>query len=90
MQRPDTKPGWHFSGNFWWATGRYLQTLNQSIGEQYHDAELWVGSGSPSYFSLWQTYTKDDRMAVLHDVAFVPKLYVDADPKQVMLHAQHS
>ena len=26
MQRPDARPGWHFSGNFWWAAGSYLRS----------------------------------------------------------------
>lgn len=90
MQRADARPGWHFSGNFWWATGSYLLSLNPTIGELYHDTELWIGSGDPKYFSLWQTPTRDDRMAVLHDVPFLPKLYVDADQRQVILHSQHS
>ena len=90
MQRPDARPGWHFSGNFWWAAGSYLQSLNRTVGALYHDTELWVGSGRPRFFSLWQTPTKDDRTAVFYDVPFLPKLYVDADQRQAMLHAQHS
>ena len=90
MQRPDALPGWHFSGNFWWAAGGYLRTLNATIGEQYHGPELWLGTGSPSYFSLWQTPTKDGRMSVFYDVPFAPKMYVDADQRQAMLHMEHS
>ena len=73
-----------------WATGRYLQSLNTTIGDLYHDSELWISSGSPRYFSLWQTPTKDDRMSVFYDVPFPPKMYVDATQRQAILHMEHS
>ena len=90
MQRPDAKPGFHFSGNFWWATGAYLLTLDHSIGGLYHDPELYIGSKAPKYFSLWQIPTKDGRSAVLHDFPFTPKRYIDANPRDQALHALHN
>ncbi len=46
----DTPIGYfpHFSGNFWWAKTRYLQTLNHGYLEsdwRYH-REFWVGSNT--------------------------------------------
>ncbi len=90
MQRADAKPGYHFSGNFWWATGAYLLTLNPKIGDLYHDPELFIGSNAPKFFSLWQIPTKDGRVAVLHDFPFTPKRYIDADSRQQALHALHN
>lgn len=87
MQRPDARSGGHFSGNFWWATGTYLLSLDADIGEQYHDPELYIGSGTPRFHSLWQIATKDGRIAVLHDFAYTPKFYVDATARQQALHA---
>ncbi|BDA45504.1 hypothetical protein COCOBI_07-2910 [Coccomyxa sp. Obi] len=90
MQRADAKPGFHFSGNFWWATGAYLLTLDHRIGGLYHDPELFIGSKAPKFFSLWQIPTKDGRVAVLHDFPFTPKRYIDADPRHQALHALHN
>lgn len=90
MQRADAKPGYHFSGNFWWATGAYLLTLDPKIGDLYHDPELFIGSNAPRFFSLWQIPTKDGRVAVLHDFPFTPKRYIDADSRQQALHSLHS
>lgn len=90
MQRADAKPGYHFSGNFWWATGAYLQTLDPRIGNLYHDPELFIGTNSPKFISLWQIPTKDGRVAVLHDFPFAPKRYIDADQRQQALHVLHN
>ena len=32
----------HFSGNFWWANSRYIQTLPKEIGSEYYDPEFWI------------------------------------------------
>ena len=90
MQRPDAKPGGHFSGNFWWANGAYILSLDAAIAEQYHDPELFIGLQSPRYFSLWQIPTKDNRVAVLHDLPYSPRHYVDASARQQALHVKHS
>ena len=90
MQRPDAKPGRHFSGNFWWATGAYVLSLDASIAEQYHDPELFIGSGDPRYYSLWQVPTRDSRVAVLHDLPYSPRHYADATARQRALHVKHS
>ena len=37
----------HFSGNFWWATPRYLARLRESIGVRPFDPEGWIGSAQP-------------------------------------------
>lgn len=34
----------HFSGNFWWARGDYIQKLSEKIGADYYDPEFWIGS----------------------------------------------
>lgn len=90
MQRPDARPGSHFSGNFWWANGAYVLSLDTSIAEQYHDPELFIGSQNPRFYSLWQVPTKDSRVAVLHDLPYSPKHYVDATARQKALHVKHS
>lgn len=90
MQRKDARSGRHFSGNFWWATGSYLLTLPAKIGDGYHDSELWVASKNPRFFSLWQIHMRDGSVAVLHDFAYTPRRYVDADARDQALHAKHN
>ena len=47
-------PHKHFSGNFWWATSNYINTLNKiSISFVRHDAEWWILSRqNVNYFEL--------------------------------------
>ena len=40
-------PAPHFSGNFWWATPRYVATLPASIGPNHLELEGWIGSNQP-------------------------------------------
>jgi hypothetical protein len=40
-------PAPHFSGNFWWATARYVSTLPGSIDGHYLAPEFWIGSSLP-------------------------------------------
>lgn len=41
------EPAPHFSGNFWWATPRYLRSLPETIGPLSFDQEAWIGSNQP-------------------------------------------
>jgi hypothetical protein len=41
------EPAPHFSGNFWWATPRYLASLPANIGANHFDPEAWIGSNQP-------------------------------------------
>ncbi len=41
------EPTPHFSGNFWWATPRYVASLPQTIGPEHFDPEAWIGSSQP-------------------------------------------
>lgn len=42
-----TEPSPHFSGNFWWASPRYLATLPATIGPRPFEPESWVGMNQP-------------------------------------------
>ena len=42
-----TEPSPHFSGNFWWASPRYLATLPASIGAGHFEPEAWLGMNQP-------------------------------------------
>jgi len=37
----------HFSGNFWWSTGRYYKTLPDQIGPVYTHPEVYIFFGNP-------------------------------------------
>jgi len=32
----------HYSGNFWWATSKYIEGLPKTIGGGYYDPEFWL------------------------------------------------
>lgn len=81
------KPWPHFSGNFWWATSRYVRQLS-SVHEQEvfqvldhgqrHNCERWIGSGAGV------------RAACLHQAkvdhylnAYPPERYVGSGPPGV-------
>lgn len=40
-------PSWHFSGNFWWASAKYISTLPNFIDTDYLDPEMWIGLNFP-------------------------------------------
>lgn len=42
----------HFSGNFWWTTGKYFLTLPDYIGSEYLDPEMYLFKKNPKYFEL--------------------------------------
>jgi Glycosyltransferase family 10 (fucosyltransferase) C-term len=48
-------PAPHFSGNFWWATPRYLSTLPATVGPQPFDAEAWIGTNQPHIACLHES-----------------------------------
>ena len=41
----------HFSGNFWWATSKYLNKLSIVGLNNKYDAEFWLFCKNPSYFN---------------------------------------
>lgn len=49
---PDGPVGPHFSGNFWWSTGKYYKSLKKYIGPQYNDPEAYIFTGNPKYKML--------------------------------------
>lgn len=44
--------GPHYSGNFWWSTGKYFLSLSSTIGSAYTDPEAYIFSGKPNYMVL--------------------------------------
>lgn len=42
----------HFSGNFWWATARYLATLPVDDLSARHDAEFWLFRNRPAFVHI--------------------------------------
>ena len=44
--------GPHFSGNFWWATGKYYLSLPDTIGPEYNDPETYVFSKNPKHVDV--------------------------------------
>jgi hypothetical protein len=50
----DEQIGPHFSGNFWWSTGKYFKSLSAAniIGGNYHDPEAYIFKGKPKHHKL--------------------------------------
>jgi len=59
------EPARHFSGNFWWARGDYINSLPRiteisaedadAILSLRHNAEFWIGMGDGKLVSLWNS-----------------------------------
>lgn len=48
-------PSIHFSGNFWWATSKYVKTLPKKCGNYYLSPEMWIGLGNGNLISVSNT-----------------------------------
>lgn len=59
-------PREHFQGNFWWATSKYVRSLEHPLSKSFADesfchpeqinrvsCEMWIGSGKPNWFSIY-------------------------------------
>jgi hypothetical protein len=44
--------GPHYSGNFWWSTGKYYLSLPATIGAGYTDPEAYIFVGKPKHIVL--------------------------------------
>lgn len=66
-------PKHHYSGNFWWATGKYLLRLPKEIHHDYWAPEFWIGFGQPKAYQLFNS--KVDH----YKSAYAFKEYVDVD-----------
>jgi hypothetical protein len=47
----------HFSGNFWWTTGKHLCSLPNSIDSDYCSPEFWICSNNPRVHNTVHTGT---------------------------------
>ena len=42
----------HYSGNFWWATAKYISTLPIAYMKNKYDPEFWLLQNKPMYFNI--------------------------------------
>lgn len=42
----------HYSGNFWWTTAKYINTLSLNLLKIKHDAEWWILYKNPNFLNL--------------------------------------
>lgn len=76
----DVQIGPHFSGNFWWSTGKYFRQLMSTvnIGSEYYDSEAYIFKGRPK---VWHIDSKKvPNTMCLYSNPLFPRLYVDKDP----------
>jgi hypothetical protein len=67
--------GPHFSGNFWWSTGKYYLSLEKTIGPEYNDPEKYIFSNKPKYKDI-----DANRMPGnigLYDITLYTSKYID-------------
>lgn len=69
--------GPHFSGNFWWSTGKYYLSLADKIGDKYNDPESYIFTGNPNYKVLDdQRFPVDGNDPDLYKRIVYPKVYI--------------
>lgn len=51
-----TNPVPHFSGNFWWATAKYISRLPGDIGQDYFAPEFWIGLQLPKVRNFHESH----------------------------------
>jgi glycosyltransferase involved in cell wall biosynthesis len=73
----------HFSGNFWWASSKYIQTLPKVKDIWTKDyrlnSEFWIGMSSPKYKCL------HNFQQVMYGYRALPEDYKEIVPKQVSI-----
>jgi len=69
--------GPHFSGNFWWSTGKYYKKLASEhvIGTHYNDPESFIFKGKPNHRSLDGSVITNE--TCLYSLKLLPSLYMD-------------
>jgi len=75
----DHKIGPHFSGNFWWSTGKYYASLPKEIGTNYDDPEAYIFKGTPKYAEIASELPIPGHPGGLYKTLFALKEYVDSD-----------
>ena len=75
----DYKIGPHFSGNFWWSTGKYFRRLMNTvnIGDQYYEPESYIFKGNPKAYDM-DKKSMGNGFCLYSNPVF-PRLYVDKD-----------
>ena len=76
----DEKIGPHFSGNFWWSTGKYFRRLMSTvnIGSMYYEPEAYIFKGMPKAYKIDNDIIPNK--LCLYSNPLFPKRYVDKDP----------
>lgn len=76
----DVQIGPHFSGNFWWSSGKYFRRLmnHVNIGDEYYEPESYIFKGKPKVYHV--DNKKMPNTMCLYSNPLFPKLYVDKDP----------
>ena len=67
--------GPHFSGNFWWSTGKYYLGLPNTIGADYRDPEKYIFSGKPKHKDM--DHGRMPQNGGLYSAPFYSSKYID-------------
>ena len=72
----------HYSGNFWWATARYINQLelnyiyNEERGWGRFKSEIWIGTKNPNFKSYHNSKLFFPKTS-LYDMIYSPNYYID-------------
>ena len=65
-------PKEHYSGNFWWARGEYIATLNEITSDDRHDCEWWIlGNQKVNKYAIFNSHTDH------YQNEYPPEMYIN-------------
>ena len=83
-------PAPHYQGFFWWANCNYLKKLDpcyfyQDVVWQPYLCELWIGSGNPKAYSLYNTW----KNRYWHELGEIPYNQITENTKIHLMEIQN-
>jgi hypothetical protein len=74
-------PYYHYSGNFWWATSKYISTNETEFtNEDYYETEFWLCRGKPSHIGISYHSSKINH----YEHRYPPQMYVSKEQLPVV------
>jgi hypothetical protein len=85
----------HYSGNFWWATSKYISSLPVDVLKQKYDAEFWLMRNKPLFYNIFNlSYMYENDWCTSGYTSLVPYqmkskiVYCKLEPSEIGLSDQ--
>jgi hypothetical protein len=65
-------PHVHYSGNFWWSTGKYIKSLPEYIDNDYLSPEMWIGKKENKMFSIYNSNLNHYYNPIIKEKYYIP------------------